>query len=295
MTLRLPGNIRVTQTLRRLRSRLRGGVAILGYHRLDPAPDPLYLSVHPERFEQHVRAIARVGTAIPLRQAASELAQGRVPRRGIVLTFDDGYSDNLRVALPILERHGMPATIFVTTGNEGGEFWWDRLARLMATSPGEIEATAGRLERLSSDERDAELEALERKNAPARDQPRHRSMTAAELRQLASSPLIEIGAHTGSHRVLTSLPPDVQREEIAGSRRTLEALLGRTVSSFSYPHGAVNEAIAEQVAAAGYAAACCSRVDVAVRGSSVLMLPRLWVTDAGGPVFERWLRGWVHG
>lgn len=293
--MRMPGNIRVTQTLRRLRSHLRDGVAILGYHRLHAAPDPLYLSVDPRRFEQHLQAIARIGTPLALRDVASALAMGHVPRRAVVLTFDDGYADNLHVALPLLERYGMPATIFVTTGNYGGEFWWDRLARMAAAIPGDLEATAARLERLDDDSREAALQELEQRHAPWGGKPLHRALTESELEQLASSPLIEIGAHTESHQVLTSLPPELQRDEIAGCRMKLEALLGRPVLAFSYPHGALTPAVAERVAAAGYTVACCSRVDVAARGSSAFMLPRLWVTDCEGAAFERWLRGWVHG
>jgi peptidoglycan/xylan/chitin deacetylase (PgdA/CDA1 family) len=292
---RLPGNIRVTQTLRRLLSFVRGGVAILGYHRLHRGADPLYLSVAPERFEEHLQAIARVGYPLSLSEAASALARGRVPRRAVVLTFDDGYSDNLHVALPLLERYGVPATMFITSSNRGQEFWWDRLERLGAGASGDVEAIAHRLEGLDEAAREAALRELEQQSGRTAPEAVHRALTAEELKLLAASPLVEIGAHTVTHRALPSLPPGSQREEIERCRTDLELQLGRPVTSFAYPHGAVTPAIADLVAAAGYTAACCSRVDVATARSSPFLLPRLWTADWGGTAFERWLRGWVHG
>ena len=65
------------------------------------------------------------------------LRNNSLPRRAVVVTFDDGYADNCWQALPILERHAVPATFFVTTGylRETRRFWWDELERLILRSP----------------------------------------------------------------------------------------------------------------------------------------------------------------
>lgn len=293
----LPGNIRVRRTLRRLRSRLRNGIAILGYHRVsEPRRDPLGLSTAAANFEAHLQAASRLGQILSLAEAATAITAGNVPKRGIVFTFDDGYADNLHTVLPLLERHRIPATMFVTSGNRGGEFWWDRLARLLASSGRASEAgsLAVELERIPSEERERQIDALA-VDVTRAAAPFHRALTGEELKRLAASPLVEIGAHTESHRPLTTLDASAQRDETSRSRVDLETLLGRPVTSFAYPHGAIDGHAVASVRSAGYQVACCSKADVAARGASLLALPRLWPADWSGAAFERWLRSWLHG
>jgi peptidoglycan/xylan/chitin deacetylase (PgdA/CDA1 family) len=294
---RLPGASRVSRTLRQWRSRFRPGVAILGYHRVsDAKPDALGLSVSPANFRAQLAVIARLGEPLRLTDAARSLAAGPVPPRGLVLTFDDGYADNLHTALPMLEEQGVPATVFVTSGNRGGEFWWDRLIRALegsADSP-DMYRLAAELERLPEEAREERLRRLERENG-RRPPAVHRSLTAEELQRLAASPLIEIGAHGESHAPLSALSRERQRDETLRSRLELERLLGGRVGSFAYPHGAISPELVDVVRESGYEVACCSRSDVATARSPMLALPRLWVRNLDGDRFERWLRGWLHG
>ena len=129
--MRVPG-------LHRLRKLFAGhrpsGVAVLCYHRIaEPEVDPWGLCVSPQHFDAHLAALRRWGPVFSLAEVAHALRAGRLPRRAAVVTFDDGYADNLHAALPLLERHGVPATFFVATGMLGGmrEFWWDELERLV--------------------------------------------------------------------------------------------------------------------------------------------------------------------
>jgi peptidoglycan/xylan/chitin deacetylase (PgdA/CDA1 family) len=114
--------------------RRTGGPAILMYHRIaTPDVDPWGLSVSPERFAAHVQALRAHRTMLSMDAFVARLRSRDLPHDAIALTFDDGYSDNLSQAKPILEAADVPATVFLTTGRIGTakEFWWDELARMI--------------------------------------------------------------------------------------------------------------------------------------------------------------------
>ena len=107
---------------------------ILMYHRVAPAGiDPWRLLVTPEHFAEHLEVLRRTTTPLPLRRLVAEYASGRLPERAVAITFDDGYVDNLTVAMPLLAAADIPATVYVATGNTGTarEFWWDALTRAL--------------------------------------------------------------------------------------------------------------------------------------------------------------------
>jgi len=107
---------------------------VLAYHRVAlPALDPQLMCVSPERFADHLHAMGQLGQCTALRDLVRWSAIGRVPRRAIVVTFDDGYADNLDVAEPLLRAAGVPATVFVSSGDleKGRRFWWDELEALL--------------------------------------------------------------------------------------------------------------------------------------------------------------------
>jgi peptidoglycan/xylan/chitin deacetylase (PgdA/CDA1 family) len=115
----------------------RGRPIILMYHRVARvACDPWELAVWPERFAEQVDVLVQRRTVVPLRWLCDRLSRGQAPRDTAAVTFDDGYADVLTHAKPVLERHGCPATVFLTTGAIGGEgeFWWDELSRLVLAS-----------------------------------------------------------------------------------------------------------------------------------------------------------------
>jgi peptidoglycan/xylan/chitin deacetylase (PgdA/CDA1 family) len=122
--------------LKRRRPRLARPV-ILMYHRIaSPARDPWGLSVSPDLFREHLQALKRHRTVLAMDDFVERLCNHSLPARAVAITFDDGYVDNFRVAKPLLEEIGLPATIFLTTGSlGGGSFWWDRLAEMVMTYP----------------------------------------------------------------------------------------------------------------------------------------------------------------
>ena len=107
---------------------------ILLYHRVTELPlDPQLLSVTPDHFGEHLEILRKSFNPISLRQLVDGLRRGRLPARAVVVTFDDGYVDNLVNAKPLLRRHDVPATVFIATGYLDGdrEFWWDEVERLL--------------------------------------------------------------------------------------------------------------------------------------------------------------------
>jgi peptidoglycan/xylan/chitin deacetylase (PgdA/CDA1 family) len=110
---------------------------VLMYHRVTLATrDPWQLAVTPVHFAEHLEVVRRLGRPLRVRDLTKALAAGRAPRGGIVLTLDDGYADNLLEARPLLEKHDVPATVFVPAGCVGRTqgFWWDQLENLLLAS-----------------------------------------------------------------------------------------------------------------------------------------------------------------
>jgi peptidoglycan/xylan/chitin deacetylase (PgdA/CDA1 family) len=124
--------------LKRTASFLMGAAVVLLYHRVyDTDFDPLLLSVSPDNFDAQMTYLRRRYAVLSLEELRRALGKGSLPRGAVAITFDDGYGDNLRNARPILDRHRIPATVFVTTGytGSGREFWWDELGRTLFFAP----------------------------------------------------------------------------------------------------------------------------------------------------------------
>jgi peptidoglycan/xylan/chitin deacetylase (PgdA/CDA1 family) len=126
-----------------LGNKLVPGGLILMYHRIVELPlDPFALAVTPQHFAEHLEVIRKYSHPISLSEMARSLKEGKRPHRAVVVTFDDGYTDNLYNAKPLLERAGVPGTVFITTGQIGSEreFFWDELERLLL-EPGRLPET----------------------------------------------------------------------------------------------------------------------------------------------------------
>ncbi|TAK50767.1 MAG: hypothetical protein EPO25_18465 [Gammaproteobacteria bacterium] len=313
---------------RRQRRRVVPHAAVLMYHRVaTAAADPWNLCVTPLHFDQQLQALGRFADFVPLGRLRERMVAGGSARPAIALTFDDGYRDNLDVALPILERHAAPATVFLVTDHiqSGTPFWWELLADLalcslrlpprgrlaaaqppfewsdqaLAASSGPADPARQRLlaalwnwlVRLTPATRTAALQefaaTIGRDLAP---DPAALPLTPAELGRLTASGLVQAGAHTCSHVRLTDLAPAAQLEEIAGSRAACARLTGRLPETFSYPFGELDESARSCVAQAGFTIACSSDPDLAWADGDPLRVPRIGVRDAPGEQLARLLR-----
>lgn len=318
------------------RARARG--VILLYHRVaSPRVDPWDLAVTPEHFQEHMEVLRWTARPLPLRSVVAAGARS-LPERSVVVTFDDGYHDNLASALPVLELHRIPATFFLTgdTLGEGKEFWWDALARQLLHPPAlppELriaikgrervfrldvsqrtvtgsragQPPAGPRERtyldlwhelagLHAQEREPIIAAIDAwSGSPGLGDHSHRTLSAAEVRNLADSEMVEIGAHTLTHARLSNLTQEEQRYEIIEGRRRLEAVVGRAVTSFSYPFGRpgdYSETTVRLVREAGFHSACANTQGGITPHTDLWRLPRVYVRDCDGRAFAELLLTW---
>lgn len=293
-------------------------VLVLLYHRVTTlAHDPQRLAVHPDNFRQQLQWLK---ARYPLLRFEEEWRAVRRP--AIVVTFDDGYADNACEALPIIEAVGVPVTFFVSTGNLGTrrEFWWDEVERCVRTAPANAgrfvlpapeggrefatatdveraalyEALHPRLKAMPVAQRQAALAAL-RAWAEVDETGResHRPLAVDELRALAASPWVTIGAHSVNHAPLACMSPQEQRAEIETSRRQLEAWIGRPVELFSYPFGGRADYDRDSVAlcrATGFRKAAANVQGSWHRWHDDFEIPRRLVRDWDPPAFAARIR-----
>ncbi len=272
-----------------LRNRFSLGGLILLYHRVAVAEsDPHALCISPAHFEEHLALLSGRARVVPLAEIVTRLRERRSVRGLVAITFDDGYADNLTTALPLLERYAAPATFFVVSGRI--PFWWDRMAALPLDGARFRELYA-ELQPLPNDENQHRLDHLE---APADNLPLR--MSDEQIVSAAAHPLITIGGHTLSHRVLATLSSGAQREEIGACRQALEELTGQRVRSFAYPYGTpqtFNAVTVALVRACGFEHACAAAGDVVSSSSDLFRLPRVPVSDVGGEQIARLAR-WLQ-
>ncbi|TVP48882.1 MAG: hypothetical protein EA350_02735 [Gemmatimonadales bacterium] len=309
--------------LRRIRNRMRrpgGQAVILMYHRIADDPgDPWGNCVSPANFEAHLAALRRVARPTRLAELVEGLASGTVRDGAVCVTFDDGYVDNLEVARPLLERYGIPATLFAITGREGRdrEFWWDRLGRALAAGEGQEtdlvlevggEARKWRVTApqrreigreihalllpLSTEEREPLLRVLAEWAGvdPDEVRPSHRAMEPEELVRMAEGPLFDVEAHTVNHPALSLRPPPEQGRELERARAHVGTWLGTPARGMSYPHGRVDDLTRRLVQEAGYAYACGSAEGPVRMESDPFMLPRAYIADSSGETLARRLK-----
>jgi peptidoglycan/xylan/chitin deacetylase (PgdA/CDA1 family) len=150
--------------------------------------------------------------ATPIR--AGHQAPLKPGRRYAAVTFDDAFLSVIENALPELEKRRIPATIFVPTGSLGQAPRWIKNGSAAA---------------------------------------KHETVLSPEaLKQLSGNPLLEFGSHTISHPHLPTLEPAQAQAELCDSKATLESLLSKSVTLFSFPHGEYNEALVRQAREYGY-------------------------------------------
>jgi peptidoglycan/xylan/chitin deacetylase (PgdA/CDA1 family) len=217
---------------------LRDRALVLALHRVDDAHAGDGLTLSAAEFDAHCRFLSDHFDVVPLLEIVERLERGAPLDRHVAITFDDGYSDNYEVAAPLLERHDLPATFFVTTGfieTDIVAFW------------------------------DSEIPKPPR------------WMSWENVRELKSRGF-SIGGHTVDHVDLGYVGSDEARDQLADSRRQLREQLGEDVELFAYPFGRIEnitEANRGLVANAGFRCCASCHGGLVEKGMDPYRLPRV--------------------
>src|SRR5262245_37741658 len=283
----------------------RGRALILTYHRFSERQGGAPISSRV--FAEQVGYLAAHYTLVPLSQLAGLLISGQeLPPRLAAITIDDGYRDAYEIAFPILRKHCAPATVFVVTEFVEGAAWlWTDKSRYLTAraesravevevegrqsrrlslelnSDATRQAAAGRinaaLKTLPEEARDAALERLAFElgvNLPARPPAEYGAINWRQAREMADAG-VEIGSHTLTHPILTSLGDDRLREEVSQARARLQAELGRKVETFCYPNGDYDLRTQSEVSRAGYQCAVTTELGLNNGQSNPMALRRI--------------------
>jgi peptidoglycan/xylan/chitin deacetylase (PgdA/CDA1 family) len=275
-------------------------LAVVNYHRVLARPDPL-LDTEPDvaTFHWQMALLAECFNVMPLVEALRALDEGRLPPRTVCITFDDGYRSVHDLALPILRKFNLPATVFVTSGFVGGvgNMWNDRIIHAVQSLPaGALDLSDIGLGTYPLDSLEARVQTAQRLTEAGKYLPPHERdrlvtrldrMSGIDHDALMLTPDMlvalerngmDIGAHTISHPILTSLDDDSALHEIATGKRQLEALIRRPVRLFAYPNGKVGQDFdarhVEMVRQAGFFAAFTTAAGAITGDQDRFQLPR---------------------
>ncbi|HMP90062.1 MAG TPA: polysaccharide deacetylase family protein [Kiritimatiellia bacterium] len=230
------------------RWRTQKALRIFTYHGVQRCDDPVLnydrLQVDPDLFEKQVAWIASRYRIISGTEFLSAIEAGcQWPERSALITFDDGYANNLEIAAPILKRYGLPAVVFITTGFvEGSEApWWYALRAGNGMRDMRCGAEVAEMMR-----KEAELAKKPRSEQARFADPEFRIpnlfpfMQPQQLAELKSFG-IEIGLHGHAHLACGVEEQDVVLADLRTCRQKLEGWGIEPLPLFAYPYGSVPE------------------------------------------------------
>jgi peptidoglycan/xylan/chitin deacetylase (PgdA/CDA1 family) len=265
-------------------------VSIVTYHHVaeqDPSYpyDPDVADATPAQFRRQLETLARYTNPIGIDELIGAIGGAPLPKNPVMVTFDDGYRSCHEVALPILRAVGVRATFFIATSfvSERRLYWWERITLLLGqarrkarsgtaviTYPHTMTldlddpATSKKLTGVVKDTEDLDVDrfidelgkvlGVEWSPQIEADHANRLIMTWDQIRALMRAGM-DVESHGRRHRVLQTLDDGALEDELVGSRRDLEAQLGRPVRAIAYPvgrriHGELR--LREALATAGY-------------------------------------------
>ncbi|MCB2173673.1 polysaccharide deacetylase family protein [bacterium] len=272
---------------------LRDKAVVLMYHRVLGDGERARSFSHPgiivagDSFAMQMAYLREQFTVLTLDDFLAALhGNGPFPPGSCLITFDDGWLDNYRNALPIMQREGLPATVFLPVAYIGtGKVFWreqacavlcgaarehggkgaqllgalglERLADLPpAESTAAIQEYLNGLKNFAIDRREAVLAEIDAyaQTMAADEDAVDRFIDWDQAREMQECG-ISFGSHGFSHYLLTQLDYAAVTEEACSSRQAIQAELNRQVRALSYPNGNYDDRITEIVAEVGYAAA----------------------------------------
>ena len=283
----------------------RGKLQVFIFHRVLAKPDSL-LPGEPDakQFDWMVRLIGRNFNVLPFGRAVSLLKSGSLPKAAACITFDDGYKDNFSVALPILQRHGLSATFFIATSFlGGGRMWNDDIIEAIRLLPNEtvdlkefgldqhdLTTPTNRVNAIGTILGKLKYQPHGQREATARKISRHAGvddrselmMSADDVRAMRAAGM-ELGGHTHSHPILTSLTDDDAYSEITCGKIELETILAEPVKVFAYQNRNTQLDLSSQhiemLRQAGFIAAATTQQAIATVQTDPFMMPRFTPWD----------------
>jgi peptidoglycan/xylan/chitin deacetylase (PgdA/CDA1 family) len=300
--------------------RARPWLRVLTWHRVaDPASDPdLHpglASATPAGFDVQLAWLARRFAVVSLADVLEARRGGRpLPRRALLLTFDDAYADFAEHAWPALRRRGLPAALFVPTAypdQPGRAFWWDRLwSALARTRLGELRTREGSLRLDAPAERTRSFKRL-RSRVKALGHDEAMAFVDEVCAELGAAPaasrvlgwsalrrLAREGAtllpHSRSHPLLHRIDGDRVREEVTGSLADLRREIGPTPAVLAYPSGGYDASVVRRLREEGFELAFTTENGINdLSSADPLRLRRVSVTlRTGRPVLRTRLLPW---
>jgi peptidoglycan/xylan/chitin deacetylase (PgdA/CDA1 family) len=281
-------------------------IAIIMYHSVNQINKTFIIpSVTPDVFESQIQYLQSNFQLISL-DKLSEMLKGslKLPRKAVVVTLDDGYSDNFTYAYPILRKYGVPATVFVSSGyiDRFRVYWWDLVDYFVETySANKVSLRGiGTLSLKSETDRLAAKKTIRRilKKMPEKEfnkivnevslmlgkreiceLSKRRMLSWAEIMEMHYGG-ISFGAHTVNHKTLTKTHTELCKTEIIQSKDEIEKKLKSKVTSFCFPSGKYDPKMLKIVEEAGFSCAVTTLPFGLVRkGDSAYSLRRV-------PAFE---------
>ncbi len=308
----------------RLLKKFRNRIQILLYHRVaNVTSDPQMLCVTPDKFYDQMKFLKKNYNIISLSSINQLLKNHTIPRNSVVITFDDGYQDNLINAIPILEEHNLPATFFITSGyiGENKEFYQEALNRIFFLEkqiPKTLNIKVNQIEHQyleldQENQKKAAYTALHKALRSEKNDTRksvikelidwsgacqkplidYKNLTFSEIKQISQKSLFEIGAHSVNHPVLSGLNENKQRVEIVNSKIHLEKIIEKDVTSFAYPYGTIDSYNVDtiNILRENNFLLCCSNYSGLIdKNTSRYELPRFLVRDLTIEKFKPFLK-----
>jgi peptidoglycan/xylan/chitin deacetylase (PgdA/CDA1 family) len=288
---------------------LSNRIVVLMYHELadDDMDIEAWMTVRASDFCRQVEFLQRQFSVVGLGEAMRRSASWDVGDRPLaVITFDDGDKGNADVLLPLTEKLGCPVTVFVATGHivEQRGYWFERIVNAVQVNDPvtidlrphrlgtyEVNRTRGpanwlEIQRLLTDLKTLDPATREEvvSSMLASIPPVSRRkdcnilpMTVADVRALAASPLVTIGAHSHCHNILSQIPEAAVTESLRMSKTLLEEWTGQTVTDLAYPNGDCNDVVERCAIETGFRSGFTTERRAWARGDSVYRIPRIGV------------------